>query len=60
MSEVILARINITTNQSELMEQIEIDSTWNDSSLSRAVTWMEIQEAVERAINRSKEELENV
>ena len=60
MSKATVARITISTNQFEVMEQIEIDlETW-EHRLSKKIIWMEIQEGVESAINRSKEELADV
>ena len=60
MSKATVARITIATSQSETVDHLEIDlEAWKDP-LSRSIVWMEVEEAVERAIERSKEELENV
>lgn len=60
MSKATVARITIATNQSETVEQLEIDLEAWKSPLFRSIAWMKIEEAVERAIHRSKEELQDV
>lgn len=55
-SDKLVARITVTTSESEVMEQFEIYEGHWKSPISLAVLWSNIRDALERAINRSLSE----